>query len=600
MDRRTLLAFFLIFLVITGYQLLMSNESQKRRALSPPATATVDEATAVAEDWMTERDAIGRAGGDLWQAVREPAETFMTAASVLEPVAEDAPEQTVAVRTPLYEVTLAGRGARITSWLGLEYADHRGVAAQLIPQGEQAASRGLDAIVFDGTTFDLGGEIFSTEEPSRIDVTRGVRSVVFGLRTAGDLEIRKTYTFDPDSYEIAVDVEVAAVGPRAPATRSVLGQPRTVRFGWGQGIASTEPGDRLEEASFRAFAGLGEALEFRKRGAQVKSVERVHGEFEGTLRFAGIQNKYFTIVGLPARDAAPPQTAEVVLSGDPQRNVQTWTIELPVRPAIAGTDAWGAGGMALYIGPQKTELLKAHGAGLEKTMDLGWALFRPLTEATLWIMAHMRRVIPNYGVIIILFSVLTKVAFYPLTRASTRSMKRMQQLQPKIKTLQEKYKDNREKQSQETMKLYKKEKINPMAGCLPLLLQMPVFIALYQALARTIALRNTPFFAWITDLSKPDALFTMPFALPFLGADFNLLPLLMTATMVVQMRMTPTGTAPAQMAMMNTMMPVVFLFFFYQMPSGLVLYWLVNNVVTIYQTWRIHKTATPEGGSSTS
>ena len=150
------------------------------------------------------------------------------------------------------------------------------------------------------------------------------------------------------------------------------------------------------------------------------------------------------------------------------------------------------------------------------------------------------------------------------------------------------------------MKLYKKEKINPMAGCLPLLLQMPVFISLYQALAHTIALRRTPFFAWISDLSKPDALFSFPFSLPFLGSDFNLLPLLMTATMVVQMRMTPTGAAPSQMAMMNTMMPIIFLFFFYQMPSGLVLYWLVNNVVTIYQTWRIHKTATPEGGSKTS
>ena len=234
-------------------------------------------------------------------------------------------------------------------------------------------------------------------------------------------------------------------------------------------------------------------------------------------------------------------------------------------------------------------------------MDLGWALFRPMTEATLWIMDQMRRYIPNYGVIIILFSVLTKLMFYPLTRTSTRSMKKMQLMQPKIKAIQEKYKDNQEKQSKATMELYKKEKVNPMAGCLPLLLQMPVFVALYQALAHTIALRNTPFVWWIQDLSKPDALFSLPLTLPLVGwTDFNLLPLLMTGTMVIQTRMTPTGQSTGQMAMMNTMMPVIFLFFFYQMPSGLVLYWLVNNLMTIYQTWRIHKTAAPEGGTQTS
>jgi YidC/Oxa1 family membrane protein insertase len=139
-----------------------------------------------------------------------------------------------------------------------------------------------------------------------------------------------------------------------------------------------------------------------------------------------------------------------------------------------------------------------------------------------------------------------------------------------------------------------------MAGCLPLLLQMPVFVALYQALAHTIALRNTPFVWWINDLSKTDALFAFPFTLPLVGwTDFNVLPILMTATMWIQTRMTPTGQSQGQMAMMNTLMPVMMFFFFYQMPSGLVLYWLVNNLMTIYQTWRIHKTATPEVSTET-
>lgn len=600
MDRRTLLAFLLIFLVITGYQLLMSHEAQKRQPLPAAETAQpAEEAVAVAPV-----ETPGVTGPDEPFLTPPPSRDRQrlpaTAEAVLEPVGLEMGEDRVTVVTPLYAVEISGRGARITSWKGLEYLDARQQPVQLIPQGDQASPHGQDAVVFDTTEFELGRRLFATDAPPRLDVTRGAQSVVFRLRTAGDLEFRKTYTFDADSYEILLDLDVAAVGPQATTARATLGMPRQARFGWPQGIASTEVRDRLEEASFRTFVGVGDGLEFKKRGSAVKSVERVHGVYTGTLRFAGIQNKYFTIAGLPATDNEGPQTATVVLSGDPTRNVQTWSIERPMHPDPVGTDTMASSRLLLFIGPQEADLLKSFGVGLDKTMDLGWALFRPLTEATLWIMAQMHRVIPNYGIIIILFSVLTKVAFYPLTRTSTRSMKRMQQLQPKIKELQEKHKDNKEKQSQEMMKLYKKEKINPMAGCLPLLLQMPVFIALYQALAHTIALRNTPFFGWISDLSKPDALFTMPFSLPLLGPDFNLLPLLMTATMVVQMRMTPTGTAPAQMAMMNTVMPIVFLFFFYQMPSGLVLYWLVNNVVTIYQTWRIHKTATPEGGSQTS
>lgn len=600
MDRRTVLAFLMIFLVITGYQILMSREAQNRQ----PAVATPERAAPAAQ---ADAPVFAREAGESGTAVSapdasrraadEPWRTTMTAESALAPIEQGLVEPTITVRTPLYVIELAGRGARVSSWLGLEYLDRGGEPVQLVPQADLAVARGLDAIVFGATEIALGELMFATAEPAEVALSRGSRTILFTLRTAGDLEVRKTYTFEADSYEISIDLELAAVGSQAPAARSVLGAPQSMRFGWAQGIASTERGDRLEEVAFRSFAGVGDALEIRKRGSQIKNVDKVHGTFSGNLRFAGLQNKYFTIVGLPARDAAPPHDATVVLSGDPARNLQTWTIELPAQSGLAGSDAQAAGRLALYIGPQKAELLKAYGVGLEKTMDLGWALVRPLTEATLWIMAQMRRIIPNYGVIIIVFSVLTKIAFYPLTRSSTQSMKRMQQLQPKIKELQEKHKDNREKLSQEMMKLYKKEKINPMAGCLPLLLQMPVFIALYQALAHTIALRNTPFFGWIDDLSKPDALFTLPFSLPFLGADFNLLPLLMTATMVVQMRMTPTGTAPAQMAMMNTLMPVIFLFFFYQMPSGLVLYWLVNNVVTIYQTWRIHKTATAQGGS---
>jgi YidC/Oxa1 family membrane protein insertase len=177
-------------------------------------------------------------------------------------------------------------------------------------------------------------------------------------------------------------------------------------------------------------------------------------------------------------------------------------------------------------------------------------------------------------------------------------MKKMQEVQPKLKALQEKYKDNREKLNEATMKLYREEKINPLAGCLPLLVQSPVFIALYQALNHTIALRGQPFVLWIKDLSQPDALAQLPFALPFLGSDVNVLPILMAVAMYFQTKMTPTSGAGGQMAMMNTMMPLIMVFIFYNMPSGLVLYWLVNTILQGYQSWKIHKTAPSQGAQT--
>ncbi len=609
MDRRTLLAFVLMFLVIMGFSELMRHDAAQNAGRAPVTTERAREQVR-SEEPMGEdsarpaadpdRDALEPgdrlpAGGD----ADAPSSREMTAADYLEPVAGDAVEDLVTVRTPRYEITLAERGARVIGWKGLSYSDGQGGAVELLPQGDESVPYGMDAVVFGTTDLELGRKLFTADAPGTIEVNEGTRSVTFRWRTVGDLEIRKVYTFDADSYSITLDLEVAAVGPQAATARTLLGDPRQVRFGWPQGIASTEGGeDRLEQAAFRSFAKVGEDLEIKKRGGLEKDVEKVEFFDSGLISFAGVQNKYFTVVGLPRGEDPGARTGSVMLSGDQTRNLQTWSIALDSRPGGSGTI--GGAGLTLYIGPQEQDRLKAFGVGLDRTMDLGWALFRPLTEATLWIMDQMRRVIPNYGVIIILFSVLTKVAFYPLTRTSTQSMKRMQLLQPKIKELQEKYKGNQEKQSKAMMELYQKEKVNPMAGCLPLLLQMPVFVALYQALAHTIALRNTPFTLWIDDLSQPDALFSLGFSLPFLGSDFNLLPLLMTATMVLQMRMTPTAQPSGQLAMMNTLMPVIFLFFFYQMPSGLVLYWLVNNVVTIYQTWRIHKTAVPEGGQQTS
>ena len=598
MDRRTVLAFVLIFLIVIGSDIVM----RRLRPAPPPPVA--EETGGLADETASPSPGSSESAGIVPnpelalppQAVADSA--AVTLATALAVVPASSAERSIVVETPLYRVAISTHGARIVSWRSLRHLDDQDQPVEIIPQGAEAATAGDDAVSFVGGTVDLGRVDFTSEAPDRITLQTqdGPTSLVLRVRTRGDLEILKTYTFDPGSYAMTVDLAVAAAGPRADAAARLIGPPVSARFGWPQGIASTERKSNAEQAAFKSVVKVGDDLHSKSRKNIGKDADKTSARLTGSVRFATVQNKYFIVAGILPQ--APDQTVEgtVVLAADASRHQQTWAIEAPLRAQSAGGGNLAASRLTTYVGPQDADTLRGFGLGLEKTMELGWPLVRPLAEGVLWTLGHMYSVISNYGVVIILFSVVMKLVFWPLTRTSTESMKKMQALQPKIQELQQKYKDNREKLSQETMKLYQKEKVNPMAGCLPLVVQMPVFIALYQALAHTIALRGASFTLWMNDLSQPDALFSLPFSLPFLGNEFNVLPILMSASMWVQTKITPTAAVGGQMALMNTLMPVIFLFMFYQMPSGLVLYWLVVNIMSIYQTWRIHTTAPRTGG----
>jgi YidC/Oxa1 family membrane protein insertase len=239
--------------------------------------------------------------------------------------------------------------------------------------------------------------------------------------------------------------------------------------------------------------------------------------------------------------------------------------------------------LQLYFGPKALDQLKAQGNRLEEVIDLGWfsAIAKPLLFALKFLYGYLH----NYGLAIIIITVILKLLFFPLTHKSYKSMKEMQKLQPKMQAMKEKYKDDRDAMNKAVMELYKEHKVNPLGGCLPMVVQIPVFFALYKALMFSIELRHAPFYFWITDLSGPDALFSHLFGLPF---TLGPLPLVMGATMFIQQKMTPSQMDPVQAKMMLAL-PVVFTFMFLNFPSGLVLYWLVNNVLTIAQQSYINK-----------
>ena len=228
------------------------------------------------------------------------------------------------------------------------------------------------------------------------------------------------------------------------------------------------------------------------------------------------------------------------------------------------------------------ERLEAFGGETVRAIDLGWSWVEPLTRFFSLFLKMLYSVVPNYGVAIVILTIMVRIVTAPLTIKQMRSMERMRALSPKLKEIQAEFADDRQKQSEKTMALYKSEGVNPLGGCLPMLLQFPVFIGLFYALRSTIQLRQAPFFGWIDDLSVPETLFEIP----GLGLPFRVLPLIMGATMVLQQRITPMQADPAQAKMMMTVMPVMMTVIFYQFPSGLVLYWMVSNVLAIsHQLW---------------
>ncbi|OGQ93167.1 MAG: hypothetical protein A2284_05475 [Deltaproteobacteria bacterium RIFOXYA12_FULL_61_11] len=302
--------------------------------------------------------------------------------------------------------------------------------------------------------------------------------------------------------------------------------------------------------------------------AELASLEATR-HFEGRVGWMGVDSKYFLSVIRPTLPLA--QSLEFTKEG----NRVSGLLRYGQRDLLPGQQVQFE--TSMWAGPKEIERLQTLGDNLEATIDLGdWLgpLARPILKLLRWI----HSIVPNYGLAIILLTILVKLLLFPLNVKQYKSMKAMQKLQPEIKLLRERFQDSKEKLNAEMMDLFKRHKVNPMGGCLPLLLQMPIFFALYRVLFNSIELRHEPFAFWIVDLSSPDQYFISP--------------LLMGVMMFIQQRMTPTTTMDPTQAKMLQFMPVIFTLFMLALPSGLVIYILTNTMVSILQQWWINKRVT--------
>lgn len=449
--------------------------------------------------------------------------------------------------------------------------------------------RGLDVEIVDpnGKMIHLSDYTLHTDLGSETRISLNEdnpqRTIEFYL-PLDDGRLVTQYTFYHDRYGFDISVKFENL-------EKFIGY-KWYSMNWENGMESTEENAYEDFTYSNANAYLDGELE----SLDVTDVEELEESPSGNkVDWVAVRTKYFVAAIVPEA-AEKSQNAtlsgyahNVKLSNDDDLLVKNYSVSLnrnlPGSLGNAYEDKF-----TVYLGPLDVETLGVYNVGLDDlVMNNGWyeSIFRIFTiYMVLPAFKFLHSFIPNYGIAIILFAIIIKIILYPLTKKSYESTARMQELQPLMKEIQEKHKDNPQRYQKEIMKLYKEQGFNPLGGCLPMLLQMPLLIALFIVFRSTIQLRGEPFVAWITDLSKPDVLAKLDFSIPFLGDSLCVLPLLMGATMILQSKATMTD--PKQKALVY-FMPVILIFVFYTFPSGLNLYYAVFNVLTALQTRMIKK-----------
>ena len=471
-------------------------------------------------------------------------------------------ETTTKVENDLYIATISSLcGGSIKSFEIKEHLKHDSSFVNLVTL-ENIKNLLISFKDFNGNKIqiDEGWVLQSKADSYYVDE---VRSITY-TNVLNDRVITKVLTFYPDRFLIDIDIDITAIANNTLANSYTLT--------WFGGIPPTEKDSITESTYFYSYLYQGGELLDVKVGKN----ETFSNDDKGQTDWVATRSKYFATCLL---DDSGDQFEGTTISGFYEEK------ELYDLSVLLESDK--VANISLYLGPLEYERIKNLGVNLEAVMDFGWPIIRPISKAVLWVLKTMNKVIPNYGVILIIFSILIKLLVYPLTKRSYQSTQAMQAIQPEISNLREKYKNNPTKLNQATMELYKKKGVNPLGSCFPMLLQMPLLFALFTVFRSTIELRGEPFVFWIKDLSAPDVLFYLPFKIPLYGNYVCALPILMALSMFAQQKMmqptAATGPQADQQKMMQYFMMGFFFLLFNSFPSGLNLYYTLFNILTIAQ-----------------
>jgi YidC/Oxa1 family membrane protein insertase len=555
MDKRTLIAFILIGIIFFGSMyLMMPQRPQTQPQPVGDTTRTIPDTLAEVEQPMADTaEDIGYDDQLLEQDSLYAKFSQMTA-------------DTVRVETEKYIAKFYSRGGGLVSFKFKEYNYNNGdtLPIDMVPVWTDQALK-FEFPDAEKRDFNLQNIVFTPNKTAiKISGQGATDKLVFHADLNEDEFIEVIYTFYAQAYDF--DIKLDIEGDIAQR----LGEHYI--FGWQPGLESTEKDRKDDFNSFKANVMWDTGLE--------KYDKFEHGHLEQTItgapQWVATRTKYFFVGIDPERDpsAALIEGDQVKVDegkGELGRTRIGVQVRMPIHARKTLFDKY-----SVYIGPIDYDLLKSYNNGYHQAVDVG-GILSPISLFILWLMKNLYSLLGNYGLVIIVFSILMKVVFYPLTSRSLKSMKKMQELQPKLKALQEKYKSEPQKLNAEVMKMWKENKVNPMGGCLLMLPQLPIFFALFTVFRNTILLRGAEFAFWMQDLSQPD--------------QTLILPIIMGLTMFLQQKMTMQD--PKQ-KMLVYILPIVFFFLFKGFSTGLVLYWTMFNVLSILETIIIRKPTQPK------
>ena len=543
MDTQRLILFFVftfsLFLLLDAWQRDREGELKPPAASGPPAAETAPEQAAQSAEVPVPGKQLVEAQGAVPQPVQPRSE----------------PGAIVRVETDVMRAEISAAGGDLRR---LEFRTHRGTLDRkkpfiLFEQNAEHTYVAQSGLIGQ----DLPNHRTRFSSPAeRYELQAGQKYVDVPLTAVGanGVRVTKIYRFQRDSYLIDVSFEIANQGAAAI-------QP----YAYFQLVRDDKPpeGDSAMVPTFTGIAVYTDKEKFQKVGFEDVQKGKAPYPKNSLDGWIGIVQHYFVGAWLP-RNGEPREFYTRRLEG----GLYAAGTIVPVGTVDPGGKASVT--VPLYAGPQEQDKLAAIAPGLDLTVDYGWLTV--IAVPLFWVLDWLHKWVQNWGVAIILLTIIIKLIFYPLSAASYRSMARMRVVAPKLQKLKDQYGSDRQRMQQAMMELYKTEKINPLGGCMPIIVQIPVFIALYWVLLGSVELRHAPFMLWITDLSSPD--------------PYYVLPVLMGLTMIVQTWLNPTPPDPVQAKVMK-IMPIVFSVFFFFFPAGLVLYWLVNNILSIAQQWQI-------------
>jgi len=474
----------------------------------------------------------------------------------------------ITVDTPYYTVKLSEKQACLKSFILKHYREAVSQQSDLKEMISKENTIGTIIESFSGHSVEgFNDAVFTASVLSEaIGVDKSKQKLTFSWISPGGIVFEKTYTFYPDRYLIDLDLFISNKSDRVINDNLQVSLVNKIS----------------ETKKHYGFEGPSALINDRLERVELDELDE-KGNFKGKIKWISIQDRYFISGLIPKRQ----NTAEMKLYFD-EKNLLKIAYVYPM-PSLKPGETEQIG-FKLYIGPKSVSILKDAHVDLDLAVHFGFFDF--IAKPCLWFMNFLHRYIPNYGISIIIITILIKILFWPLGTKSYKSMNEMKKLQPLMAEIREKYKDDKKRMNEEIMGLYKTYKINPLGGCLPMVVQIPVFFALYQMLYGAIELRHAPFWGWINDLSAPDRLFEFGFRIPFMEPPYGIpvLTIIMGITMLIQQKLQPPAGDPMQAKMMM-LMPIIFTVIFINFSSGLVLYWLVNNILSIAQQYYISKKA---------